>query len=176
MIDNKNMIDKDLWNELWESGTDYESTTEEQVKDITTWKIPTNCIAVTEDDLKNQIKSIDNKLYSEYYGAEDLLEDLQDNPHGEFLLFGLYHDYGIESNKDTSGWSSCKVYASVVCIPQYNQNHREIYLIEHEGEKFMFHGYDITIISSLDDSYILFGGKEEITIYNSKTKKLTRLN
>lgn len=165
------MTDKDIWNELWNSGTDYEPIREEQVKNMTTWKMPANCVAITEEELKNQIKSFDNKLYSEYYDAEceDLLEDIQDNPHGEFLLFGLYHDYGVESNKDTSGWVSCKVY-------EYNQNHREIYLIEHEGEKFMFHGYDITIISSLDDSYILFGGKEEITIYNSRTKKLTKLN
>lgn len=165
------MIDKDLWNELWDSGTDYEPVTEEQVKNMTTWKMPANCIAVTEDDLKNHIKSIDNKLYSEYYDAdcEDLLEDLQDNSHGEFLLFGLYEDYGVEDSKDPSGWSSCKVY-------EYNQNHREIYLIEHDNQKFMFHGYDITIISLFDDAYILFGGKEEITIYNTITKQLKRLN
>jgi hypothetical protein len=47
------------------------------------------------DQLKNEIKSINNKLYSEYYrmDCEDLIEEeLKDNPHGEFLLFGLYND------------------------------------------------------------------------------------
>ena len=160
-------MNKDLWNELWDSATDYQPVTEE----MTTWKIPANCIAITEDQLKNEIKSIDNKLYSEYYESdcEDILEDIEDNPHGEFLLFGLRHDYGVSDSKDTSGWGSCKVY-------EYNQNHREIYLIEHNGQKFMFHGYDITIISLYDDSHILFGGKEEITIYNTEKQTLTRLN
>ena len=163
------MIDKDLWNELWESGTDYEPITEETIKDMTTWKMPANCIAITEEQLRNEIKSIDNKLYSEYYESdcEDILEDLQDNPHGEFLLFGLYHDYGVADSKDPSGWVSCKVY-------EYKDE--ELYLIEHNGKKFMFHGYDITIISLYDDSHILFGGKEEITIYNTEKQNLIRLN
>jgi hypothetical protein len=165
------MIDKDLWNELWDSGTDYEPFSEETIKVMTTPKMPANSIAITEDQLKNEIKSIDNKLYSEYYDmdCEDLLEDLQDNPHGKFLLFRLYHEYGVVDSKDPSGCGSCKVY-------EYNQNHREIYLIEHNGKKFMFHGYDITIISLYDDSQILFGGKEEITIYNTEKQTLTRLN
>jgi hypothetical protein len=162
-------MNKDLWNELWDSATDYQPVTEETIKDMTTWKIPANCIAVTEDQLRNEIKSIDNKLYSEYYESdlENLLEDIEDNPHGEFLLFGLYHDYAVADSKDPSGWGSCKVY-------EYKDE--ELYLIEHNGKKFMFHGYDITIISLYDDSHILFGGNEEITIYNTEKQTLIRLN
>jgi alkylated DNA repair dioxygenase AlkB len=144
-------MNKDLWNELWESGTDYEPNTGE-----TTPKIPANCYAVTEYQLRNEIKSIDNKLYSEYYESdlENLLEDIEDNPHGEFLLFGLYHDYAVADSKDSSGWGSCKV---------FEYKNEDIYLIVHNDKKFMFHGYDITIISLYDDSHILFVGNEEIT-------------
>lgn len=164
-------MNKDLWNELWDSATDYQPVTEETIKVMTTWKMPANCIAITEDQLKNEIKSIDNKLYSEYYYMDcgDLLEDLQDNPHGEFLLFSLYHDYGVADNKDASGWGSCKVY-------KYNKNYRKVYLIEHNNQKFMFHGYDIRTISLYEDSHIIFGGKEDVTIYNTKKQTLTRLN
>jgi hypothetical protein len=36
--------------------------------------------------------------------------------------------------------------------------------------------YDVRTIKLYEDSYIIFGGKEDVTIYNTEKQTLTRLN
>jgi hypothetical protein len=155
----KNLSFADLWDAADEYIPDVEKTKEEIIEDYLKVGKRNQWIYLTTEDVKNA-KSFDNKLYSEYYeyDCEEFIEDkLEDTPIGDKIIFK--NEYMNFNN---------------VVVHEYAQDD-EIYLLVDGEDKFIFHGYDTRVINHYEN-LIIFGGKEEVIIYDIDKKLLKRLD
>lgn len=148
--------------DLWAESEEYTPQTEGSLEEQIARRRNPNWIYLTEDDVLSA-KSFDNRLYSDYYDmdCEDLIETAKEEMEedGELeIIFAC--DYNLENTSIKLFETSCE---------------SETYLLIDGDLKFIFHGYDTRVINTYNE-LIIIGGKEQVIIYDSSKKLLTKLN
>ena len=154
------MIDKQLsFDDLWAAADEYVPQTEMSLQEQIKYKRETGWVYLTEDEVRNA-KTFDNKPYGNTAGCDDLIETKREEEDPDELDIVFSNDLCIKH-------PTIKLYEKA--------DNDELYLLIDGEDKFIFWGYEDRVVN-IYEHLIMIGGKEQIIIYDTNKKLVTRLN